>query len=82
MKITWTKLSTSNGFLLTDQHLKHLVCQEFAAICEKLELLHLHSFIAREQAAFYTNSKTSGVGNLKLTHSSGGIALQNQHSRQ
>ena len=34
--------------------------EEFAEIfCEKLELLHPHSFIAREQAAFYTKSKTS-----------------------
>ena len=34
--------------------------EEFAEIfCEKLELLRPHSFIAREQAAFYTKSKTS-----------------------
>ena len=34
--------------------------EEFAEIfCEKLELLCLHSFIAREQAASYTKSNTS-----------------------
>ena len=34
--------------------------EEFVDIfCKNLELLHPHSFIAREQAAFYAKSKTS-----------------------
>ena len=33
--------------------------EEFVETCDKLELLHPHSFIASEQASFYTKCKTS-----------------------
>ena len=50
-------------WISTDRSTLETFCvppEEFVEIfCEKLELLHPHSFIAREQAVFYTRTKTS-----------------------